>query len=753
MYNANDILIRETSNGTTVWVSQRLVVDVCGISESYLAQKCRYAYKDSLPISWQKVADQDEFFLGLKQGRSWRWGRRNGQYYYDIDTIPNRAPACYRDRLPSKDELTALVDSNNLRGSRERQAEQRRQITEQVQRLVDNTDIAYFETYTIGDKRILDTERARQLAESVAWCRFIHRAIITGEYKIYGIATQADFYSVCAGMLSTLALEGLRIKTPASLRKKIIQAPGDIDLLRQYLISGKYCNDNPRKLGKYKMIDYTTGEVLRLDEHEAIIMTCWLNPGGSTKDTKRSLWQQYASDMEAIGKVPLSESTFNHYTNTWANKMLSSKERHGTKYSKNSYRPYVPAKPLEYANSLWASDGSGVVPYRYTDQYGKWRMMKLYVMLVSDTASRYIAGYSVSRKSQHVEDFTMLRSAMRMALLDNGKTEVLDFISDNHGAYTSATSKAYLQQAVRNFRTIKPDESQGNPAEMMFRLFKRKFKSYFNLPETSWNARSLESMANPDYYDIMSLPTYDEAITKLAAAIREWNSTKLSNELTPEKWFQSHKNPRAEQYDDRVWRKITGEFSKRDLSYSRGTMILERNGAEYKFDIPTDADTVALIAKYMGYSAAFSAHVYWNGDGADIYTPDGIYMFSCSPQRRTSKSMSEADSDSLGALAYHRGKRNEFDNMLEDFVDNVEYSADVMFRNYDFNVQGSGTKERYNDMHEQISAAEYNKGLAKRQATEKRAAERVAKKEAQAQNEAFIEYQKSHISDISKYTK
>ena len=246
--------------------------------------------------------------------------------------------------------------------------------------------------------------------------------------------------------------------------------------------------------------------------------------------------------------------------------MLSAKERHGKKHFKDTYRPYVPAKPLEFANSLWASDGSGVVPYRYQDQYGKWRMMKIYVMLISDVGSRYIAGYSVSRKGLHLEDGTMLRQAMRMALLDNGKTEVLDFISDNHGAYTGEASKAYLQRVCRNFRTIAPGNSQANPAEAMFRLFKRRFKSYFKLPETSWNARSLESMANPDYYDIMALPTYTEAIEKLTVAIREWNNTRLENELTPSEWFHTLKNDRAGQYTDRQYRRITGEMSKRDLT-------------------------------------------------------------------------------------------------------------------------------------------------------------------------------------------
>ena len=104
----NDILIRETTDGTTVWVSQRLVMERCEI-DSEVLRNGRVRYKQSLPASWQAVAAQEEFFLGAKPGKSWRWGRKGGQYYYDIDTIPNRKPACYRDRLPTKEELLAEV--------------------------------------------------------------------------------------------------------------------------------------------------------------------------------------------------------------------------------------------------------------------------------------------------------------------------------------------------------------------------------------------------------------------------------------------------------------------------------------------------------------------------------------------------------------------------------------------------------------------------------------------------------------------
>ena len=63
----NDILIRATSDGQTVWVSQRMVCEACGVDEEVLRVSTK-RYKSSLPPSWRKVADQSEFFLGKKEG-------------------------------------------------------------------------------------------------------------------------------------------------------------------------------------------------------------------------------------------------------------------------------------------------------------------------------------------------------------------------------------------------------------------------------------------------------------------------------------------------------------------------------------------------------------------------------------------------------------------------------------------------------------------------------------------------------------
>lgn len=746
----NDILIRATSDVQTVWVSQRMVCEVCEITEGYMWKVCTL-YKQSLPPSWQQVTNQGEFFLGNKAGKAWRWGRKGGQYYYDYDHIPNRKPTCYRDKLPSKEELLAAVEDGRLDSSRTRKSKVINALLETVKSYEIVDDFIYFTRFTIGDKDIFDTQRARDLQRAAAWCRFLKEAPAKIKDGTLGFRTLIGLYKVCASYLQKENLTGFRIKSPEYLRKKIASLPNEDDAMLTALVSGKYCNDNRRIIGKSEIVDYSTGEVLKYDAHQAMIMTYWLNPGRSQKDTKQTLYNLYAYDMECLSIEPVKLSTFTHYINNWNNQYLCAAERHGKSYAKNAFRPYVPSQSLKYANSLWVSDGSGVVPYRYQDQYGKWRMMKMYTMLITDVASRYLAGYSISRKGEHIEDARMLRDAMRMALLDNGKTEVMDFLSDNHGAYTSAESQSFLSMACAHHRTIAPGNSQANPAECIFRLFKRHFKSYFNLPETSWNARSLESMANPDYYDIMSLPTFSEATELLASAVQEWNTTRLRCGMTPEEWFRDFKNPRAGQYDGRRYRMATGEVSKCDITYSRSILTVERKDVEYKYDIPADAATVALISKHMGYAPKLEVRVYWDAEGADLYTLGGVYMFTCPPAPLASKTYAEATPEGLRALGHHEQKARTYDTMTQEFVEDVLRAKSILSRGYDFNLQSAGTKEDYNAMREQISAAEVNKATAQRVTKARKAADRLQEKAAKDILSASLDYHRGQISNLDQY--
>ena len=88
-----------------------------------------------------------EFFLGKKEGKAWRWGRKGGQYYYDYDHIPNRKPTCYRDLLPSKEELIAAVEDQKLDSSRTRRNRIVDTLDEKVKNYESVDDFIYFSTF------------------------------------------------------------------------------------------------------------------------------------------------------------------------------------------------------------------------------------------------------------------------------------------------------------------------------------------------------------------------------------------------------------------------------------------------------------------------------------------------------------------------------------------------------------------------------------------------------------------------------
>ncbi|MGV4506700.1 hypothetical protein ACQ1QD_11545, partial [Ornithobacterium rhinotracheale] len=73
-----DILLRKNSEGDTLWLSERLVMDVCNIKEDYFRKRVRPAYKKSVPASFQQ---RDTLPIS---GKSWRWAKINGAFYYDL---------------------------------------------------------------------------------------------------------------------------------------------------------------------------------------------------------------------------------------------------------------------------------------------------------------------------------------------------------------------------------------------------------------------------------------------------------------------------------------------------------------------------------------------------------------------------------------------------------------------------------------------------------------------------------------------
>lgn len=704
----NDIIKRTTSDGVTVWVSQRLIMECCGIVDEYL-RLSRTRYKQSLPASWQKAADAADFLLG-DTGKAWRWGRRAGQYYYDYDRIPDRAPACYRSKLPAREDLTAFVEDQNLSASRERRAAMRNVLTAAVAELEDNTDARWIQTQS-GYQ--IDLPVCRDYARALAWCRFITRVVREGRTSDYGAATVGAFYDTCAAILSELRLSNFRVTTAASLRKKLIGFPTEVEDQRRWIISAKIGNNNRQIVGKYPIIDTETGEILQFDLHQAIMYSAYMNIGGSEKEHLQTLYDDlYTPAMNDFQLLPIAYSTFCNHLTRLSVRLKADMERHGEDYYRKHMQTYIPTERLTYAHSLFAGDGSGLMAYRYEysgrdRKTGKkvyeTRVMNLYAILVSDVASGYIAGYGIAPEGDHKETQEMLQDAVRMAVQNGGNQTIFEFVSDNHPAFSSSQSQEFLRRAFNRVRRIKPMNSQANPAETQFRLFKNStLRSLSNFIRTSHNA-GVENRANVDNKSKFDYPTYAEAVAQLAERIEVWNNKPRTNGKTPAEMF-AKKHPECQPLDAVTLRGINGRTTELSVERMRGFVAPEKNNEVFRYEIPDYAGTGAdIISQATGNRYDSKVICVYDETGADLYSLDGRFIMSCPPAGKAKMAYIETTPETAAARRHLDARKTAQLETAAQFVHDVEVTTRYLAANgYDAAVQLGAHKEDVNGQYEEV---------------------------------------------------
>lgn len=165
-----------------------------------------------------------------------------------------------------------------------------------------------------------------------------------------------------------MELEGFKVSSSAYLRNKINDFPITGDVLEQlnFFVSGKYGNDNAQIVGKYPLVDETTGQIHQFDIHQAMMFHLYMNPGGSSKEYIRTLWERdYIEDVREFDLQPVAYRTFCHHLTRFNRQIHTSRARHGEDYYKKNVQTYVTTERLKYAHSLFAGDGSGTVNYKY----------------------------------------------------------------------------------------------------------------------------------------------------------------------------------------------------------------------------------------------------------------------------------------------------------------------------------------------------------------------------------------------------
>lgn len=677
----NDIIIRNYKDRETVWVSQRLVMHVCGVTDEYF-WRIRNGFKKSIQHNY-KYGD----FLP-NTGKAWRWGKANGTFYYDFDCLPDRKPTSYHSRFGTKHELLQAYEA--LQSEKQKNGKEQiiNLIKQQVKSTIESTDIRYYlYSATIG----FNQTQATEMATARAWCICINKQIVNDNFKQLGIYKIGDLYQICTEIISPLNLEGLRVKSADYLRQKVDKFPitgNTIDQLN-YFINGRYGNDNAKIVGKYPLVDESTGQIYNFDIHQALMFQLYMNPGSSTKEYIHSLHQYYVEDVKEFGMEPMAYRTFCYHLSRFNVQIQTARARHGQEHYRKNVETYVTTEKLKYAHSLFAGDGSGTINYRYK-KGGKWSTMKLYVIMITDVASRYITGWSVAPEGSHKETDTMTKTAVKMAIENSGKQTLFEFVSDNHGAFTSGETKAFLNLAFNKVRTIEAGNTQANPAETQFRLFKRSLKDIKNFVSTSWDA-GLENQANPDHLELDALPTYEDAIIQFHELVKRWNNTALRDEVTPAERF-ANKNPNCQPMEPTVLRYLFGKHTEVDVSYMRGYVNVYRtkgyNEAEkFQFEIPEFGGAgTELIAKHTGYTPGALVKVVWDDEFADLYSLDGKYIMTCPRALKASQAAIETTDLHAHAIGHHLDRKkqqaefiNEFEASLSEVINDLGYEHAMAF--------------------------------------------------------------------------
>ena len=477
-------------------------------------------------------------------------------------------------------------------------------------------------------------------------------------------------------------------------------------------------------MGKSLLVDTETGEEFKFDAHEALMYYGYMNPGGSSKEDIRTIYTDFYYDsIIEWGHQPIAYRTFCHYLGMLHNQLLTAKERHGVEYYKKTHLTYIPQKKLQYSHSLFAGDGSGTINYKYYRTIkGKEVLstMKLYVILIADVASRQIVGWAPSLKGLHKETPEMTEQAVKMAVQNCEYQTMFEFISDNHGAFTAKESKDFLNTVFHKVRTIEAGNSQSNPAETEFRLFKKTLKGLSNFGSTSWNV-GIEGQANPDYLDIQSFPTYEDAIIQFAEIVEKWNNTKLRDGIAPAERF-ANKNPKCTEMDARIVRKLFGNHTEVDLSYMRGFVnVAKTKGYEridkYQFEIPDYWETGAeILGKATNYRKNIRVKVIWTEEMADLYTLDGRFIISCPPALKSSSSHAETDDNSLYALGHHRKRKESQLAQADEFLASLQEAFGTgQDLPYEHQMAMGGNKESYNAQRNEAESRDLSKQEIKKQ--------------------------------------
>lgn len=342
MFLVNDILVRGRKNNETVWVSERLLISVLGIDETYFRRKARNRFIKTVPKSRQ---DRD---IMPDTGASWRFAKINGAWYYDLDWIPDVAPANYRTKLGGKDELIAAYEASL---TDKKNTDMETYIRAEVDKYTGF--FPYYPGY--------DNAKTVQLAKSAAALQGMYKYIL--EYEVD--TRKNDVFIALGEFVNAQKLAYLPVNFRRLKDKVMLMLDGHV--AHEVVKLPREGNNNASK------------------NYDPQLFAWLMVMRSSGFNTTNAHIARRVSTLCALNDLRSpSHSWLEHYLSSTEVKNLTAR-RYGNGRLAMNYNGYIPIKGAAYAGDCWMMDGTRVNFLEFTHDGKAWS--HLTVVMVYDAYS------------------------------------------------------------------------------------------------------------------------------------------------------------------------------------------------------------------------------------------------------------------------------------------------------------------------------------------------------------------------------
>lgn len=398
---ANDVIVRKKDGKESVWLSQRLIMEVCGVSEEYL-WKVRSKYKDSVRGTYLKAT-----YLP-NTSKSWRWAKVNNGFYYCIDNIPDRAPTHYRslfgDKETLKKEWKTQTTTTNLKN------------LENDFNTYINEHYKEYLSYYNGTEEV----KRQSLAKACSAVAFMM------ERKNTYSGTKSKLYNDLSIILQKNKLPYLPCN-PLRLKEKV-------NILEQT----DHCITDiiyqPRK-GMQNSLQYT--------DPVLFAWTLYLRASGANFSNMyiiREVWKA----CERTGRKKPSIRWFGEtiFEKPLTN-FLTAEKRFGSSKKSNIYRSYIPFEDALYAGDCWQIDATRInmIAHETKDNEGNKIQKHLMAVVVRDVMSGDILGYNFT----YSENKTSFAKALQMAVKQAGYLPY-EIVTDKFPGHNTPENKILIER-------------------------------------------------------------------------------------------------------------------------------------------------------------------------------------------------------------------------------------------------------------------------------------------------------------------